>query len=162
MDATTRLRTSTLAAWSRALRASHDFDIDAYYAPVTETLMWAAALIDALDRKHDPTFRGLVYARNCAVHGYAIVSEVCEEGPWEARRTKGGPRVGGGSARVRTWAFTDDPKPHDPSEGTRDRSKAQRDDYNERVAHFEVFHLLSWTLRDLGVDVDSIDLLSQA
>jgi len=51
MDATTRLRTSTLAAWSRALRASHDFDIDTYYAPVTETLMWAAALIDALDRK---------------------------------------------------------------------------------------------------------------
>lgn len=161
MDATARLRTSTLAAWSRAVRVSHDFDIDTYYAPVTETLMWMAALIDALDRKRDPTFRGLVYARNCAVHGYAIVAEVREEAPWDARRTKGGPRVGGGSARVRACAFTDDPDPHDSSEGTRDRHKAQREDYNEYVAHFEVFRLLSWAVHDLGVDVDSIDLFSQ-
>jgi len=34
MDATARLRTSALAAWSRAVRVSHDFDIDTYYAPI--------------------------------------------------------------------------------------------------------------------------------
>lgn len=158
MEAIPRLRTATLAAWTRALRVSSDFDIDTYYAPVTETLMWTAALIDALDKKRDPTFRGLVHARNCAVHGYAIVSEVCEEGPWESRKTKGGPRIGGGGARIRSWAFTDDPEPFDPSTGAKDRYKAQRVDYNERVAHYEVFHLLSWTLHDLGVAVDSIDL----
>jgi hypothetical protein len=143
------MRQAAQDSWERLLGYGWQLDIGTYYGPLTETLTWTRALAEALGRGEEPIYSGLAYARNCLLHGKSIVSEVWVEGPWEPRRTKGGCRVGGGSATSYAWAFTTtDP---DPEAMTPKR----RADYLEHVAQWEVFQRLSSPLHELGLDMDA-------
>jgi hypothetical protein len=154
VDPTDLKRSAALDALERLDAVTWQMDIESFYAPLSETLMWITALADAMGKIEEPDYSGLAYARNCALHGFVIVSQVHEQGPREAKSPLLGdnPRIMG-NATARIWGFTEDPEPHDPMTGRREPNRNRRVAYNERVARHAVFPMLDRVLLDLEVNI---------
>lgn len=146
------MRSAAFDALERLHSVTWQMDIESFYAPLSETLVWTTALADAMGRIQEPDYSGLAYARNCVLHGLVIVSQVHEQGPREASPLLGdNPRIMG-NATARIWGFTEDPEPHDPTT-KKDPHRDRRAAYNERVARHAVFPMLDRVLLDLGVNI---------
>ena len=146
------MRTAAFDALERLHGVGWQRDIETFYPPLSETLVWITALAEALGRTEEPRLSGLIYARNCTLHGAVVVSEVSTQGPFSYSPLKGSPGnrfIGSTVAYI--WGFTDDPEPLRP--GERDRTPKRRADYGARVARHEVFPLLDRVLSTLGVNV---------
>lgn len=146
------MRTAAFEALDRLHGVAWQRDLTTFYPALGETLAWLSGLAEALGRTQEPAISGLMYARNCTLHGAVVAAEVSTQGPHSYSPLKGSPGnrfIGSTVARI--WGFTTDPEPLEP--GERDRTPYRRASYNAHVAEQEVFPLLSHVLWDLGVNV---------
>ena len=153
MDPLDRMREAAFDANERLWSVTWHLDLATFYAPLSETLVWISALADALGKIRGPFFSGLQYARNCTLHGVAIVAAVSLGGPGERNVLKGEIRTGGGSATVSTWGFLEDPEPYDPASQKAESHKELRRDYNAQVAGYSLHSRIPSALLSLGVNI---------
>lgn len=147
------MRSAALDALDRLHGVAWHNDIESFYAPLSETLVWITALADAMDKIEEPKYSGVAYARNCVLHGFVVVAAVHEQGPWSRSPLLGDVPRFTGRATARIWGFTDDPEPHDPTCGKPERNKKRRGDYNTHVAGHSVFPMVDALMLDLGVNI---------
>jgi hypothetical protein len=124
-----------------------------FHGPLGETLVWTTALAELLGVKQEPAYSGLAYARNCVLHGAAVVTQVVLQGPYQQSPLLGDAPRFTGSATAHVWGFTDDPEPYDPASDSPERNAKRRADYNDHVAQHAVFPMLDKALLDLGVNI---------
>lgn len=146
------LRVSAAGALERMHSVFWQMEEDSLFAPLGETLMWTVVLADLLGRTEEDPYSGLAYARNCVLHGRAVVAAVATQPPRSASPLLGDVPRFTGSATAKIWGFVDDPEPYDPSTGVNERNKKRRAAYNRSIAGHVVSPLVDAALEDLGVD----------
>jgi hypothetical protein len=147
------MRSAALDALDRLHGVAWHNDIESFYAPLSETLMWITALADATGKLEEPQYSGVAYARNCVLHGFVVVAAIHEQGPRSRSPLLGDVPRFTGRATVQIWGFTTDPEPHDPTAGKPERNKKRRGDYNTHVAGHSVFPMVDYLMWHLGVNI---------
>jgi hypothetical protein len=146
------MRAAALDALERLHGVGWHMDLNSFYGPLGETLMWTTALADATGIIEEPRYSGLAYARNCMLHGFVVVSRVHVQKALQPSTLLGG-LPSRHAFDAYQWGFGEDPEPYDPTTGKPERTPRRRAHYSEHLAHHVVFPMLDEALLDLGVNV---------